>query len=529
MWVEMAPVDELAKHFKMGHSSASLPIHKGQDGERSCQYETQYSLVHPPYGAKFSVIHFFCIGLVVSAIGTCLWIDQFRAALPDHALSLKKIVSLVSNTMSPSSVRAWTTFVLSFSGSVAASVAWDRALVPAIRESTGSYTGRTLSAARALQTWYDADEGLWNSTGWWNSANCLTVLGDFYTVDAGGADDLGLNDVFSNTLIQAQKTTSDARKMFVTTATGLRIVESQYSTRPATGISDLAERGFSGFINNYYDDEGWWALAWIRAYDVTGNKAYLSMAESIFQDMQGGVNATCGGGIWWSKDRQYKNAIANELYLSVAASLANRASNRSSYRRIAEGQWEWFRNSGMIGSDNLINDGLTILANGTCVNNQENVWSYNQGVVLGGLVELYKANGKSSLLSQAVTIAEAAIEALSVDGILHESCEDDGCGADGSQFKGTRSSPVFDYCPQIANHVSKGVFMRNLHYLQIEVDQVEFRNFILDNANSIWANDRNSSNYLGLDWAGPPSAGGSPNASTQSSAMDTLVAAMAVM
>lgn len=70
--------------------------------------------------------------------------------------------------------------------------------------------------------------------------------------------------------------------------------------------------------------------------------------------------------------------------------------------------------------------------------------------------------------------------------------------------------------------------MRNLHYLQLEVGQDKFRTFILDNANSIWDDDRNSSNYLGLNWAGPWSAGGWPNASTQSSAMDALVAAMAV-
>lgn len=71
--------------------------------------------------------------------------------------------------------------------------------------------------------------------------------------------------------------------------------------------------------------------------------------------------------------------------------------------------------------------------------------------------------------------------------------------------------------------------MRNLYYLQLEAPQENFRTFILDNADSIWNNDRNSSNFLGLVWSGPPSAGGFPNASTQSSALDTLVAAVAVL
>lgn len=71
--------------------------------------------------------------------------------------------------------------------------------------------------------------------------------------------------------------------------------------------------------------------------------------------------------------------------------------------------------------------------------------------------------------------------------------------------------------------------MRNLHYLQLEAPKDSFRDFILDNADSIWTNDRNSSDFLGLVWSGPPSAGGLPNASTQSSALDTLVAAVAVI
>ncbi|KAH8758478.1 glycoside hydrolase [Diaporthe sp. PMI_573] len=367
---------------------------------------------------------------------------------------------------------------------------------------------RSVTAIKTLQTFYNEPDGLWETTGWWNSGNCLTSLGDFLYLAVDGADDLGLEDVLSNTFTQAQQTSQMATKTLVK-GSSRRLFESRYTASLVLGESGLASRGFSGFINNYYDDEGWWALAWVRAFDVTGNTQYLTMAESIFTDMRGGVNGTCGGGIWWSKDRKYKNAIANELYLSVAASLANRAAEKDAYLSIAKDQWNWFKGSGMINDQNLINDGLDINSDGSCSNNGDIVWSYNQGVILGGLVELSRATGDPEYLSEATAIAEAAIEALSEDGILHESCEPNDCGGDGPQFK--------------------GIFMRNLQYLQLEAPQDRFRDFILENADSIWNNDRNSSDFLGLVWSGPPSAGGFPNASTQSSALDTLIAAVAVL
>lgn len=136
---------------------------------------------------------------------------------------------------------------------------------------------------------------------------------------------------------------------------------------------------------------------------------------------------------WWLTP---EIPVANELYLSVAASLANRAGESDSYLSIARNQWDWFKGSGMINDNNLINDGLDINSDGSCTNNGDTVWSYNQGVILGGLVELFKATGDSDYLSEATSIAEAAVEALSTDGILHESCEANNCGNDGSQFKG---------------------------------------------------------------------------------------------
>ena len=124
--------------------------------------------------------------------------------------------------------------------------------------------------------------------------------------------------------------------------------------------------------------------------------------------------------------------------------------------------------------------------------------------------ELSKATGDSSYLGEAAAIANAAIARLSdSNGIIREvdGCEPR-CGNDGSQFK--------------------GIFMRNLGYLQKVAPQEAFRTSIIKNADTIWAKNRNSNNQLGIAWAGPPDLGRGPDASTHSSAMDALVAALAV-
>lgn len=131
-------------------------------------------------------------------------------------------------------------------------------------------------------------------------------------------------------------------------------------------------------------------------------------------------------------------------------------------------------------------------------------WSYNQGVVLGGLVELNKAVPNPSYLEEAGKIAIAAIRNLTdANGVLHDVCEPN-CAPDGTQFK--------------------GIFIRNLQLLQSVAPNQEYVKVINACANSIWANDRNSDNQLSVDWSGPFIT--PPNASTHSSAMDALVAAI---
>jgi predicted alpha-1,6-mannanase (GH76 family) len=343
------------------------------------------------------------------------------------------------------------------------------ALVPkadvSAHSESNTWAQRSSLAIHSLQSWYDEQTGLYRTTGWWNSANAITTLADYSRVTGSREFD----SVFRNTLSAAQKTSP-------------------------------------GFINRFYDDEGWWALAWIDEYDVTHDQQYLKTAESIFEDMAGGWSDTCSGGIWWSKDRKYKNAIANELFLSVAGALATRAKSaqeRKQYLSWATREWQWFSHSGMINADHLINDGL----DSKCANNHQQTWTYNQGVILGGLVNLYRANHDSSLLSEAHTIATTTLSSpvlIGKNGILHEPCEPD-CGGDGSQFK--------------------GIFVRNLLALNEAARQPQYEKFIDTNADSVWPQAQPPDYHLGLIWAAPF---GVVNASTQSSALDVLVAATAI-
>ena len=325
-------------------------------------------------------------------------------------------------------------------------------------------------AVQTLQTWYDPTTGLYKTTGWWNSANALTVLIDFSQVSKS----TNYNEVFTNTFTAAQKTNP-------------------------------------GFLNNFYDDEGWWALAWIDAYDLTRNKDYLSMSESIFADMAAAWDDTCGGGIWWSKDRHYKNAIANELFLSVAAHLANRTSGATRRKYLAWGneEWKWFHASGMINTTGLINDGLSQSAEGNarlgCTNNGRTTWTYNQGVILGGLAELAAADRDPDLKQAAHKIAQSAIAQLAdANGILHDPCEPK-CGVDGVQFK--------------------GIFIRNLVLLDKAQHDKFYESFIEKNADALWENARGPNFQLAERWSGPFD---SANAASQTSALDALVGAATI-
>jgi predicted alpha-1,6-mannanase (GH76 family) len=329
------------------------------------------------------------------------------------------------------------------------------------------FRGHAAAGAAALQRWYSRWTGRWRSTGWWNAANALTAMTDY------------------------TERTGDRTYAWVVSWT-----------------FHVARWQHPHFINRFFDDNGWWALAWLRAYELAGEQRYLAASRRIFDNMITGWDDTCGGGLWWNTDRDYKNAIANQLFLAVAARLHRVCRGAGSfYIDWALRGWDWFSASGMIGPHGLVNDGLTA----ACENNGKPTYTYNQGVILGGLGDLYEITGDDAYLRQGERIADATLARLTTPaagprpGILTEPGESAMAGrrGDSNQFK--------------------GVFVRNLSDFHIRSGRPAYRDFIIRNAQSLWDNSRNAENQFGLCWAGPFDTA---DASRQSSALDVLNAAV---
>jgi predicted alpha-1,6-mannanase (GH76 family) len=324
------------------------------------------------------------------------------------------------------------------------------------------YRGAAAAGIGVLQRWYSPHTGQWKTTGWWNAANALTAV-IRYIQYSGDRSYLG-------------------------------VIETTFTA---------AQRRHRGFINKFFDDNAWWALAWVAAYDLTGDGRYLAAAEAIFVHNRGGWDSACGGGLWWNEDRRYKNAITNELFLTLAALLSQRVPGNRAYLDWAVRTWEWLHASGLIGPAGLVNDGLTP----ACANNQGTTWTYNQGVILGGLAALHELTGDQGYLRQGEVVADAALGTLTrPPGILAEPCEPSGCDGDQTQFK--------------------GIFVRYLHQFSQHSGRPAYPAFLLTNADSVWANARNPAGQFGLRWAGPFDRA---DASRQTSAVEVLTAAAALV
>jgi rhamnogalacturonyl hydrolase YesR len=322
---------------------------------------------------------------------------------------------------------------------------------------------RATAAADALMYSYDPYTAWWPSS-WWNSAATLTALIDFSARTGNHQYDWVIGRTFDVN-----------RGSFPA---------GQRSSDPIDG----------DFTSRAVDDSAWWGLAWIAAYDLARDARYLTMATKIATYVQQFWDTgTCGGGVWWDRERTYKNAVTSGLYLRLVASVHRRTPGDTLWLQRARTAGDWYLASGLINSAGLVNDGLTA----DCRNNGQTVWTYNQGLAIGGLVETWRATGDARLLTAARRLGDAAKTGLSTGGVLTESCD-----------VGTRS------CDDNQKQF-KGIFTRYLADLG-----ADYLPYVRQQADSIWNRDRDSLNRIGQRWSG--TAPNQVDWRTQASGLDAL-------
>lgn len=244
----------------------------------------------------------------------------------------------------------------------------------------------------------------------------------------------------------------------------IRTGNSGYTNKIVLLYNGIAKRNNGGFINGFYDDMAWMALAMLRAYDNTGVDAYNQVVHILWNDIKTGWDSTFGGGIYWQKEpRNFKDVAANATACILASRLYREFSNNEDLEW-AKKIHSWLKATLIDSSSGIIWDGIKLQGNEAIVQPQQ--YTYNYGTYLGACLELYKIEKDESFLNEAVKTANIAENSLETNGIL----KDEG-GNDGGLFK--------------------GIYIRYLVQLVIEPTLDEslknnYKSFLNRNAVSLW-------------------------------------------
>lgn len=192
----------------------------------------------------------------------------------------------------------------------------------------------------------------------------------------------------------------------------------------------VKKKNYNTFLNDYYDDMEWNALAMLRAFQATGDERYKTASKEVWTDIQTGWNTNAGGGISWKKDQPYsKNACSNGPACILAARMFQE------FGDIKDKEWAlkiygWEKETLFNPANGAVYDNID-----SRTNTVQTSWifTYNEGTFLGSALELYKITGEKGYLNDAIKAADYTLNNLvnSNDRLLKS--EGDG---DGGLFKG---------------------------------------------------------------------------------------------
>ncbi|HEU4471902.1 MAG TPA: glycoside hydrolase family 76 protein [Flavisolibacter sp.] len=262
----------------------------------------------------------------------------------------------------------------------------------------------------------------------------------------------------------------------------LRNPSPQLKTRMDNLMTGLLSRNGNTWINYYYDDMEWLALAALRAFDATGDVQYKTVLDILWADIKNGWSTDLGGGIWWRKDNLSKNTPSN-MPAAILAARLYRKFNQPADLQWAINIYNWQKATLYESASGWVYDNID--RNG--VKNTTWRFTYNQGTFLGAALELYMITGNATYLADAIAAADHTLNGpLTTNGIL----KDEG-GGDGGLFK--------------------GVFVRYFTRLIVDGNLSQTKKsayiaYIKANGEMLWNRASKSPVLFGTNWSNAPAA-----------------------
>jgi predicted alpha-1,6-mannanase (GH76 family) len=323
--------------------------------------------------------------------------------------------------------------------------------------------------------------------------NNIVIPSDGYAIDWNAAADSSTTSLITNfwnpTTHYFNDATSGSNFQYWPQAHGLDVLVDAYLRTNDAKYKTYFDEWYLGvqagnggsFINYFYDDMEWNALALLRIYTATKDDKFKSAAQTVWTDIQTGWNTNGGGGISWNKGSLWsKNACSNGPACILAARLYEQFGNDSD-KAWALKIYDWEKNTLFNSSTGAINDNLN--AQTGVISNYTS--TYNQGTFIGSAVELYNITNDKFYLNDAIKAANYTINNLTSNRILNT--------------EGTGDLALF-----------KGIFIRYLTELiqNPGLDNATKEHFVLFlryNANELWRNGTNKQ-YVTFtsDWTTAP-------------------------
>jgi predicted alpha-1,6-mannanase (GH76 family) len=193
-------------------------------------------------------------------------------------------------------------------------------------------------------------------------------------------------------------------------------------------LATIRLRNRARWVNDFYDDMAWLALASGRLgalHAEVGRRSrqrrLRSAGRQLTDQLRSAHTDDLGGGLFWSRDRDFKNSPAT----GPAALHLARLGETAEARRLVDWLYArlWSADSGLVQDGIRLRSGEEVLV--------PDVWSYNQGTVLGALVTL----GDAQSLDRAAALVAAVDAHLTVAGHGTRALRTHG-GGDGGLFTG---------------------------------------------------------------------------------------------